>query len=214
MVSDLAGLSAAVDVQHLYRTDKPHDQGAIFTLPDGTHVAEGHAATLYADALARRLRERGVRVLTNNPALGFLCGTYPERNRQAMAWGAQVYLACHVNAGRGSYAEAEAMRGSEGVRLAERVMGPVASRIRPVLSYTSRQIEPRLGGRPPGRGAICIETFPSGLAAVILEPFFGDNPHQAGLFLAPALAQIGEAIADGVGAWWLGRMIATTAPVA
>jgi N-acetylmuramoyl-L-alanine amidase len=214
MVSDLASLSVAVDVQHLYRTDHPRDRGTIFTLPDGTHVAEGDAATLYAAALTRRLRDRGARVLENDPPRGILCGTYGERNRAAAAWGAHVYLACHVNAGRGSYAEAEAMRGTEGERLAPRVMTLVALRVPAVLSFTYRLLEARVGRTPPSRGAVCVEAFPPGLAAVILEPFFGDNPHQAGLFLAPALAQIGEAIADGVGAWWLGRMVATTPPIA
>lgn len=203
---DLSGLRVAVDVQHLYRTDRPHDQGTLYVLPDHTHITEGQAATVYAAALAGQLVEWGAETLTNDPARGILTGTYPERNRAADAWGAHVYLACHVNAGGGSYARAEAMASSpDSMALATRVLGPLTNQVPVILAGTVAPL------RRGDRGPICIDHFPLERAAVILEPFFGDNPRNADLFLGPNLQRIGCCLAAGVAWWWAAK---TGRPVA
>jgi N-acetylmuramoyl-L-alanine amidase len=204
----LAGLKVVVDTQHLFRTDHPTDRGTIYTLADGTHVAEADAALAYSAALVGALRSFGAQVLTNDPHAGILIGTYPQRNRVAAAWGAQIYLACHVNAGRGSYALAEAMGYSElSTSLASRVMMTVAQNVPEVLTFTWHSL--RIGDR----GSVCIDRFPADGAAVILEPFFGDTPGMQRLFRADRLADLGRRLALGVGGWWLyrGRPFAITA---
>ena len=194
----LDGLRVAVDVQHLYRTDKPHDRGTVFTLPGGLHVTEGAAATGYALALSARLRAWGAAVLTNAQGGGFLVGTYHERNRQADAWGAHCYLACHVNAGGGSYALAEYLCDAppETRTLAELVMRPLVASM-PLILVAEHH--PLVAG---ARGRICIEGGHPIMSAVILEPFFGDTPRNAPLFQAPRLAELGRALAYGVADWW------------
>jgi N-acetylmuramoyl-L-alanine amidase len=194
---DLAGLAVAVDVQHLYRRSKPRDQGCDFVLPDGTHISEAHATAIYAGALTATLRGLGARVLTNDPASGILIGEYWERGRAAAAWGAQAYIACHLDAGRGSYALAEAMTGSQGIPLAQRLVNMLPVRFPSILASSVRVLE------RPARGVVCIEAFSPHGAAVICEPFFGDNPAMAGLFQSPELARIGEALALGVASWWI-----------
>ena len=43
----------------------------------------------------------------------------------------------------------------------------------------------------------------SRVAALVVEPFFGDNPrHQAQLTTAAGLASVGEMIGQGVASWW------------
>lgn len=196
--SRLIGLTAAVDVQHLYRESHPGDQGSMFTDAAGRHTTEASLATVYAIALASWFRARGARVLTNDRAAGTLLGEYWTRNHAAAAWGADVYLACHVNAGGGRYATVEYMNGSPGLFLALSVLGMLKG-------------VPELNGshskalRRGDRGAVCVEGFPADRgAAVILEPFFGDCPAHRPLWAAPRLVGIAGLIGEGVARWWEG----------
>ena len=193
----LTDLRVAVDVQHLYRVNRPRDRGAVFRLADGSKITEAHAATLYAQALTQRFRDHGASVLTNDPVRGVLVGYYSTRNRAAGLWGAHVYLACHLNAGGGSYALCEAMSATIGVGLAKHVATGLAEAC-PGIQF-GRTATLHHGER----GAVCIERVPASTAAVLLEPFFGDSlPHQY-LFAAHQLVRIGETIARSVADWWL-----------
>lgn len=124
----LSGLRVAVDVQHLFRPSKPKDQGAVFALGDGTHRTEGAISLHYAQHLVEWLRSRGAEVFTNDPncadpvMVAEWSGPYSRRQWQANAIGVHAYLACHVNAGGGSYGAVEAMNGTRGIELAQAIV--------------------------------------------------------------------------------------------
>ena len=192
----LEGLRVAVDVQHLYKSSNPLDRGAVFDLPGGFHLAEAQAVTVYAQALCAWLTARGVAVLTNQPAAGVMVGSYYRRIKEAEKWGAHAFLACHIDAGNGSYALVEYLVGSAGVALATRIGSRLTDDFPEILSHKAVSLS------PPARGYVCINGFPSDRAAVLVEPFFGDNPRQQGLLSTPKLVAVGESIGEGVARWW------------
>ncbi len=195
--SRLAGLTVAVDVQHLYRPSHPGDQGSVYTDAAGFHVTEAHLATVYALGLAQWFQFRGARVLTNSPARAVLVGDYWTRNAQAAAYGASVYLACHVNAGGGRYGAVEYMKDTPGGALALAIGATLPRAVPEILGCKAIALA------RGDRGAVCIEGFlPRCGAAVILEPFFGDTPAHRPLWASPQLAVIAAAIGDGVARWW------------
>lgn len=197
----LQGLSIAVDVQHLYRTSKPCDHGADFKLRDGSHESEAQIVVVYALALANWLRARGARVLVNDPAHLIFIGEYEQRAHAAVAWRADAYLACHVNAGRGSYCRTEYMAGSAGMALAPSIGASLVADFPEILSAQQQALLNQ------DRGAVCIRDLPAAVAAVIVEPFFGDNfAHQA-LLPLPRLMEVGESIGAGVADWWERRRL-------
>lgn len=193
----LSGCMLVLDVQHLYR-DAPHagDRGARFTLGDGTHVWEAAAATLYASAAAAWLRAHGATVYTNDPVLGTLVGPYSRRQAAANALGVHAYIACHVNAGGGSYARAEYMVGSPGQRLGYIIGTAITKTFREVRTC---QCMPLVAGQ---RGAVCVAGVDRRVPAIVLEPFFGDNTRHQAIFEPPYLAALGVAIGVGVATWW------------
>lgn len=200
----LAGLRVAVDVQHLYRNDKPNDRGSVYTVEDATHATgqvrttEAAAATIYAGALVTFLRGLGAAVLTNDPVRRVLVGDYWHRNIEAAAWHADLYLACHLNAGGGRYACIEYMGVQAGV------CAMPAAFILSATTEETRQTGVRRTLFRGDRGPVCIEAF-SG-RAFIVEPFFGDGAGDSQRLLAPAsLARIGQAIGRGILAWRSGR---------
>jgi N-acetylmuramoyl-L-alanine amidase len=192
----LEGLRVAVDVQHLYKSSNPLDRGAVFELPGGFHLAEAQAVTVYAQALCAWLRARGAAVLTNHPAVPELVGSYYRRQKDAEKWDAHAYLACHLDAGNGSYAALEYPVGSAGIALATRIGARLCDDFKEILSYKAVSLSPQ------ARGYSCVSGFPPARAAVLLEPFFGDNPRQQGLLATPRLVAVGESIGEGVARWW------------
>lgn len=192
----LAGLKVAVDVQHLYRPHKPRDQGAEFVLRDGTRITEAAGVLQYAAALVLALEAWGAMVLRNNPQTKTLFGHYSTRNREANGWDADAYLACHLNAGRGSYAAMEHLAGTAGALLGDELGRRLTTVFPEILNAKT---VPLVRGQ---RGAVCVQECKPWVAAVIVEPFFGDNPaHQS--LLAPArLKLLGETLAEGVARWW------------
>lgn len=190
----LTGMRVALDVQHLYRPNHPRDQGSVYRLATGETITEAHCTLLYAAAIHEWLLGYGAEVLTNDPVRGILSGYYSTRNEQASAWGSHLYLACHLNAGGGSYAAVEMMAGKRDDRLA----GWIGNEL---VSAAPEILESRTVSLAPGeRGAVCIERC--ACPAAIVEPFFGDNPHQQSMMAAPRLVEIGQAIGRGVGSWW------------
>jgi len=192
----LEGLRVVVDVQHLYRPNKPKDRGSVYALADGTTTTEGGAVVVYAGALRAFLEERGAEVLTNDPTHWILVGPYSTRHRAVNAWKPHAYLACHLNAGGGRYALMEHMSMSRGKALAEAI-GQSLSAIFPALADHRT-----LALKSTDRGAVCIERVEDPAAAVLCEPFFGDNPAHQALLAAPELHRVGRAIGLGVAAWW------------
>jgi hypothetical protein len=197
LATRLSGLRVAVDVQHLYKpVPHDHDRGTIFTLADGTKVAEAQISTLYAQALIMWLHARGAVVLPNAPSTGILIGTYTRRNLEANRWGADAYLACHVNAGNGAYCLNEYAAGTPGGALALAIGLALKDDFKELWDH--REL-PLVSGQ---RGHVCIGEFDRSRPAVIVEPFFGDNPTHQGLIPAARLVQVGEAIGEGVAKWW------------
>lgn len=200
MSLELLGLRVAIDVQHIGRP-WPHrgDRGTKFAIvASGTYIWESDCALLYARACAEWLKVRGADVLENDPAVR---QSYYRRNLEASAAAASVYLACHLNAGHGSYALLEHMKGALGAAVLGDHIGPQLVRTFPaILSHQVRALE------SDQRGAVCIRACDPTVAALIVEPCFGDyGPHQA-LLIAPMLQKMGEAIGQGVAAWWeIGR---------
>lgn len=193
---DLSGLRVAVDVQHLFRVgDHAHDRGAEFVTDTGGVVTEGDCALHYAQVLVGVLRQAGATVWTNEPGSHLLVGSYALRQRAAALLDADVYLACHVNAGGGSYATAEYMAGRVGSDLARAITDELAAS---VPGIRSRKVVPLSPGQ---RGAVCIEGFRRG-PAVLVEPFFGDHPGHRQLLTLPGLVLVGEAVARGLITWW------------
>jgi N-acetylmuramoyl-L-alanine amidase len=199
MGDSLAGLKVAIDVQHIGRP-WPHagDRGTRFLMvATQATLWESDCALQYAQAAGRWLRERGAQVRDNHPAV---LATYSTRNRTAAAWGCDAYLACHVNAGNGNYPLTEHMSGAYGQgQYLGAAIGNALHLAFPVL--LNPRSAPLLVGQ---RGAVCIESVPLQVAAVIVEPFFGDNPSHQSLMTAPQLQAVGEAIAQGVAEWWHG----------
>jgi N-acetylmuramoyl-L-alanine amidase len=193
----LNGLRVAVDVQHVYKLDVPEDRGARFVLANGTHLWEAQAATVYAQALAAWLAARGAVVLTNDPRKGDLTGSYPRRNRQAGAFGAHAYLACHLNAGGGKYAALEYPAGYSGAILARTIGAQLVNDFKEVIPVHKEV--PLTAGQ---RGWVCVGGVPTAVAAVLLEPFFGDYRPAQMLLDPQRLSMVGESIATGLAAWW------------
>lgn len=203
----LKGLVVAVDVQHVYRTGAhAGDRGAVYTLTNGLHVAEADLALQYGAALIAALRGEGARVVTNDPGRGVMVGPYYRRQDAAAALGATLYLACHCNAGGGSYAVVEYADGSMSRGAAECVAAELAT-VRPwVSSGFARPIARELRGWP------CVGNFIAG-PALLIEPLFGDSVAHEGLLTQPGLVRIGQTIARGVQSWW-GARGRLAAPVA
>jgi N-acetylmuramoyl-L-alanine amidase len=208
----LAGLTVVLDVQHIYRTGAhAGDRGTRYTLTNGTHIWEAAIATAYAAAAGNWLRVRGARVSTNDPVRSILTGPYSVRNRFAVALKADAYLACHVNAGDGSYGLLEWMDGGVGVSLAS----SIAKELQTLPEIRATKVNMLHRG---DRGAVCIEaTVPAAprvpaVSAVIVEPFFGDNPRQQALIEPPRLVELGATIGRGVADWWEARRGAPSQP--
>src|SRR6266481_4300012 len=169
----LTGLKVALDVQHLYRPNHPRDQGSVYQLASGATITEAHCTLLYAAAIHGFLIAWGATVLSNDPVAKTLVGTYSQRNDAANLWGANLYLACHLHAGHGSYAAIEMMSARRDDRVACWIGNELVAAAPEILEYRTVSLAHL------ERGAVCIERCDC--PALILEPFFGDNPRQQGL---------------------------------
>ncbi len=192
----LEGLRVAVDVQHLYKADNPADRGCRFVLASGLTVWEAAAATGYAQSLAHWLIDRGATVRMNDPRTGQLTGSYPRRNRQANTWQAHAYLACHLDAGKGKYAALEYPVGRAGSLLARAIGAALVADFPEIPAHREVPLMEH------ARGWLCVGAVDAAIAAVLLEPFFGDYRPAQGLLAADRLAAVGEEIGAGVAYWW------------
>lgn len=186
----MAPLKVALDVQHLYRGGiHARDRGTRFVGPRGLVVWEADLALGYASGLALALEAAGASVLRNDVGARSLVGPYWRRHAQAKAWGANLYLAAHVNAGGGSYALTEYLAGTGSFYLATSIGAALDRTFGEVLGAHARVMV------PGQRGYGCL---PAGARGVLLEPFFGDKRTHQALFDPGRLAEVGRVIARAV----------------
>jgi|688.fasta_scaffold363157_2 hypothetical protein len=207
------------DIQHAGRPDKPADMGAAFDL-DGDGVTgengerEVDLVRAYVAAAATCARSHGHRVTVLE------AGTYGQRHAEAVRIaGADpmarcVYLACHTNAGGGTYGLLRPdYRSNGGLAVAERLAAglrrlPALSRVRIDPLYPDAATAGKAGRDVSNAGQIgwwtrgwgCIDGIyagPANLSAVLVEPFFIDAPAHRPLMTPAGLATVGQAIVRG-----------------
>lgn len=193
-------MRVCIDVQHRGKPDHPGDRGAHWLGVDEVDVS-----ALYAAETCRELRRLGHTVHW----LG--CGTYAERWALSDARGADVYLACHLDAGLGGRAGDRGLvlhdhRSTRGAALASIVAPDLAKALGwPVKAAPCR---------PDDDGQTRDEDYSEPFAcirgvravALVLEPGFLDGARGAQLWTDPALRHrtcvvIGQAVAVAIDAW-------------
>lgn len=184
-------LRVALDVQHLYRSGiHAGDRGARFVTSAGRTVWEADYSLAYAQAAGLELVGLGHDVLLNADGTAWgsrFRGPYSVRQQIARAWRADVYIACHVNAGGGSYGRVSWPADSP-MRGRCRVVAAVLQQA--VAAWGTRRVETLPIGTGE-RGHVCVAAVPIvPLGAVLLEPFFGDDPIPHALGTMPALGQL------------------------
>jgi N-acetylmuramoyl-L-alanine amidase len=150
---------------------------------------------VYMLAAEVRLRELGHAVVPISD------GQYADRHRRTNGYEADVYVACHLNAGGGDYGLAvHDTRSASGKALAGHV----------VRSLTAACPELRRGvvGDTQGfpRALACIDgVFTGKPVGLCFEPCFMDRPEHQVLLTPAGLQRIGRALADGIDAFLRSR---------
>lgn len=193
-------MKVCVDVQHRGKPDKPSDRGAHWLGVDEVDVS-----ALYAAEIDRELRRLGHTVHW----LG--CGTYAERWAISDARGADVYLACHLDAGLLGRAGDRGLviydyRSKRGAALAAVVAPELAKSlgwsVKPSPCHPDDDGEPR--DEDYSEPFACIRGVRA--VALVLEPGFLDGAKGAMLWTDPArrhghCVAIGQAVAAAIDAW-------------
>lgn len=181
-----------LDVQHAFR-GFPHakDRGARFVDALGAVYWEADLATRYAAAAAAHLIAAGVEVRTQSHDLpNLLRGPYSRRASEAAQLGADLYVACHVNAGGGRYARFP-WHTLPSLDFARAIASQLGSDLRPPLSGVQT---PQI--RRGERGFVCIGLVKPPTLAVLCEPYFGDTPAHLSAFAGEAgCSRIGRSLA-------------------
>jgi len=156
-----------VDVQHIGKRNRPNDRGAFAF--GRTEVSFTEA---YGTAIKDILEGMGHKVYLSIESLtdGILDGNYGERHDFANRVGADLYLACHVNAGaQADYSLTEIQYNAfeRTFWLAKTIAQNFRDRIPTSKAYVKRL-------KPANRGWSCIDGIKGG-SAILLEPFFIDN---------------------------------------
>lgn len=217
-----------LDIQHANRPSKPGDMGASYDLDgDGVRGEAGEREVElvegYVSAAVERCAEVGL------PVTVLRSGEYAGRHAEAIrlargASGGVAYLACHTNAGGGSYGLVRPDYRSSGGRALATSLAASFSRL-PELTRAGRlpgcRVEPlypssaaasadRRDVSTPAnvawwtRGWSCIDGIYSGpvnLAGCLIEPGFGDTLSHRSLWTPSGLVRVGRAIVDGVRGW-------------
>ena len=186
-----------LDRQHAGQIGRPKDRGAAFDIDrDGVvedHEREAMITPGYILAAEARLIALGHDVIVMSD------GTYPARALRAIDYGADVYVACHANAGAGDYGAPIANAGSvKGAALAAAIAGKLR-----VLCPELRRVvvgDTSAGSFP--RAAACIGGVAKARAVgICYEPGFLDQPAHAPLWTPAGLVRVGQALAEGIDAW-------------
>ncbi|MCA9712120.1 MAG: N-acetylmuramoyl-L-alanine amidase, partial [Myxococcales bacterium] len=191
-----------LDLQHLGRGGRHEgDMGAAADLDgDGRtecHEREALLALGYLTAAGLELNRRGHQVIVLSQ------GEYPDRQALAVELALEastlrrraVYVACHINAGKGNYGLVlHDRRAAKGAAVAAAVAEQLAG-----LPEIPRALTKAAVGEW-GRAAPCIEgawTHGELLPAIVFEPCFIDQPAHAALLSPEGLQRIGRALAEG-----------------
>lgn len=199
-----------LDLQHRGRRSRPADLGAEFDVDGDGRVEsderEANLTPIYALACADALGlVGGIEVLL------LAAGEYAERQAVAVALAANrpseriAYVACHLNAGGGSYGLViHDSRSSGGRQLAEAVAVALKlPELDKVVVGTTDEF-PRAAGTIGG-----VFSGPPNISGVCFEPFFLDQPrHSSRGAVKPAalsepdgLRRVGAALAVGLLTW-------------
>tara|TARA_R110002110_G_scaffold122465_1_gene298712 strand:+ start:496 stop:1083 length:588 start_codon:yes stop_codon:yes gene_type:complete len=186
-----------IDIQHIGKPNKPDDMGAGFG--DDPWETEAYWTTLYAFHMEMRLRELGYSVMR-------LCdGRYSDRHERVNRYEADypsskpsVYIACHINAGGGSYSVMfHDHRSSLGPDLAAAIADEMDL---PGISTTKT-----LPASPSDWTSNAYNTIKDVRRPVSIcaEPLFLDNENHRREYLElDRIFLIGEAIANGIHSWY------------
>lgn len=190
-----------LDIQHAGRASRPSDMGAAYDLDGDGHVGEAGEREVdlvrgYVEAARSALTRCGhtVAVLTD----GEYGTRHAEAIRLAKTANKAVYLACHVNAGRGRYALVRPdSRSTGGARFARTLLRHLEG----VAELPTGKLWP-MG--PTDRGWSCIDGIydgPAWLCGVLVEPGFIDSPQHRRLWTPAGLVEVGTAIAAACHEW-------------
>lgn len=176
-----------LDRQHAGKPYEPQDRGA-----QGQEAYYSARYALYAEQWLTRMGHH-VFLLSD--------GTYSQRGDRAEAYCApydhSVYIACHVNAGGGSYgAVFYDYRSGHGPTLASHIghkLGGAFTELSGVRVMAARE-----GSRP--FNTISAVGTP---VSICFEPCFIDHPlHFTDMLSDSGLAAIGQALAEGIDNYW------------
>ena len=146
-----------LDVQHLGKPNKPADRGASYG-----GYQEADLVLKYATLAFQELTARGYETFL------ITSGTYAERHAWVNKHGIDLYLACHLNAGGGSYSLVEFYY--DAGRRTREIAKIMADNFKAILGTSDGKVWEIA---KDGRGAVCLKnTRPS---AMLLEPLFIDN---------------------------------------
>ena len=124
---------------------------------------------------------------------------YKNRQLRANSYGAEVYIACHVNAGGYDIGSVfHDYRSTRGAALAEHIRKPLADI--PIIASTGSAITISANPNDWTKNAFyvisrCYDLKPT---AVCFEPGFIDTPAHFGLWTPQGLRAIGHALARGI----------------
>jgi N-acetylmuramoyl-L-alanine amidase len=190
-----------LDRQHAGQVRRPDDRGAAADL-DGDHVIGQHEreamiTPLYILAAEARLIMLGHEVIVISD------GTYPERAARAIGYAADVYVACHANAGAGDYGLAIANAGStSGAALAT----AITAKLRTLCPELRRVVVGDTSAASYPRAAACIGGVAKARAVgICYEPGFLDQPSHAPMWSGSGPTRVGQALAEGIDAWGSSR---------
>jgi len=199
-------LGLIIDIQHAGRKSRPNDLGASADLDgDGTievHEHEAKLTPIYGMFARTKAEAGGVQVLWLEG------GEYDWRHKAAIEcakaqpdrrW---LYVACHLNAGRGDYglviADARSKGGQSAARHVADALDALPELRRVVVGTTAAEGSdwPRAWSTIDG-----IFAGPANLSGICFEPCFIDRPEHRPLLTAEGLERIGAALVDGALAW-------------
>ena len=181
-------MKVAISIDHAGKPHRPDDRGAVHAGVEEVTLTRGHL-----DACDRELRKLGHQVLPLSD------GAYSDRWKRADAWGADVYLSLHVDAGGGNRGTVvHDHRSARGRALAV----SVADQLARVVSWpvSAKPCRPDDDGEARDEDYSEAYSCIAGVKAValLLEPGFIDG---AGHLDQLHREDIGRAYARGIDVW-------------
>jgi len=176
----------ALDVQHINKPAKPYDKGASYK-----RLTEAYAVENYFRYTRALLEEDGHEVHS-----GFF-GSYRDRHEQVNRYDFDLYIAGHLNAGKGKYSLVchTTTAYPRTRKIAEILLDEFCERL-----HTTKASTPIWELGPKDRGWSCIKH--TKCSAILIEPLFIDNVlHHEMIISGEATVKIAEAIREAVRRW-------------